>query len=286
MENKIIEEAKITEVNEIVKPTFNEEIKAEIKGISTIENNINKAKEYAINLRDYYSNITFTEEEKKQAEEEKAEINKQKKIVEDFRKKIVAEFNKPIEDFEKTAKETEKILKETYDFINEQVKVFDLAELEKVKEKVESYFNEYAISKDIDFIKLKDMNLSITKGLVTATGNLSKKAIEQINLFIDSVRKDLDLINTLEFKEEILIEFKKTLQCGSSIMLVQERHKQLEELKQEPKEEPKEEVIENKVLQAPKVEEKKYKMTFTVYGTKGQLSELTKYLEKEGLLNE
>lgn len=285
MENKI-EEANVTEVNEIVKPTFNEEIKAEIKGISTIENNINKAKEYAINLKEYYSKITFSEEEKKDAETEKAEINKQKKIVADFRKKIVADFNKPIEDFERTAKETEKILSETYDFINEQVKVFDQAELEKVREKVESYFNEYAISKDIDFIKFEDMKMSITKGCITASGNLSKKTMDQINLFVDSVRRDLDLIEQTDYKDEVLIEFKKTLQCGSSIVIVQDRHKQLEQLKQETNEEPKEEPIENKVLQAPVVEEKRYSMTFTVYGTKNQLSELTKYLEKEGLLNE
>lgn len=271
---------------EIIKPTFNEEIKAEIKGISTIENNINLVKDYAVNLQEYYKNVVFSEEEKKDAETEKAQINKQIKQVADFRKAIIQKYNEPIKQFEITAKETEKILKETYDFINEQVKVFDQAELEKIKEKVESYFNEYAISKEIDFIKLEDMKLSITKGLVTATGNLSKKAMEQINLFVDSVRKDLDLINTLEFKEEILIEYKKTLQCGSSIMLVQDRHKQLEELKQVPKEEPKNEVVENKVLQAPIVEEKRYSMTFTVYGTKSQLSELTKYLEKEGLLNE
>ena len=52
--------------------------------------------------------------------------------------------------FEDTAKQTEKLLKETYDLINSQVKAFDDEQLEKVKEKVESYFNEYAQSKNVD----------------------------------------------------------------------------------------------------------------------------------------
>ena len=149
-------------INEVmVKPQFNEEIKAEIKGIATIENNIQKAKEFALSLREYYSNITFTEEEKKTAEEEKAEINKQKKIVEDFRKKIVEEFNKPIAEFEKTAKETEKILKETYEFINNQVKEFDHKEIEQIKARIRMYFDEYADSQGLDFVCLEDMNMNI-----------------------------------------------------------------------------------------------------------------------------
>lgn len=266
-------------MQEITKPEFKEEIKAELKGITQIEDNIEKVKEYALSLKEYYQDITFTEDTKKQAEEQKADINKQKKQVADFRKQIIARYNEPIKLFEETAKETEKILGETYDYINEQVKEFDKKELSIVKEKLENYFNEYAESKEIDFVKFDDMDLVITKGLLTSTGNISKKIQEQINNYLDSIRNDLDLIKTLEFKEEILIEYKKTLLCASSIANVQERHRQLEEMKKEPLTD---ETVQEKIthLAAPIEEEKIFEMTFKVRATKTKLKELKEFLDR------
>lgn len=255
-----VKEADIFEEEALAKPEFKEEINAEIIGTTKIEDNIKKVKEYAIKVKEYYTGMVFTAETKEDAEKEKADINKFKKQVEDFRKQIVAKYNESIKLFEDTAKQTEKLLKETYDLINVQVKAFDDEQLEKVKEKVESYFNEYAQSKNVDFVNFSQMNISITKGLLTSTGNLTKKIQEQINEFVDRCSKDVELINTLEHKEEILIEYKKTLKSAESIALVMDRYKQLEEMKQE-KESTKEQVINDEEmlkkidsLSAPKVE--------------------------------
>ena len=233
---KTAEEANVVEEQAIVKPEFNEKLDAKVVGIAKIENNIEKAKEYAIELKKYYSNVVFTEETKKDAETERAQINKQKTLVADFRKKIVAEFNKPIENFETIAKETEKILKETADFITSKVSIYDQKELDNVKEIVQAYFEEYRISRGIDFVTFDRLGLNITKGLLTGTNNLTKKTQDTITNFIDGIRKDLDLIDSLEFKEEILVEYKRTLLCADSIALVQDRHKQLEEMKKQKEE--------------------------------------------------
>ena len=259
-----IKEATVIEKTALIKPKFDEEIKAEIKGISTIEDNIKKVKDYAIQIKEYYTGLIFTEETKAEAENEKADMNKFKKQVSDLRKRVVTDFNEPIRLFEETSKEAEKILAEAYELINTQVKVFDAKELEKIREKVESYFDEYAASKGIDFIKFAQMNLSITKGLLTSTNNLTKKTQDQINEFINQREKDLILIDSLEHKEEILIEYKKTLKAADSINLVMDRHKQLENMKkqEEMKEEQKltDEAMLNKIesLSAP-VEEVKQK---------------------------
>lgn len=257
---KDIQDAEVLEEKTLIKPEFKEEINAEIIGTSKIEDNIKKVKEYAIKVKEYYTGVVFTAVTKKDAEKEKADINKFKKQVEDFRKQIVAKYNEPIKLFEDTAKETEKLLKETYNLINVQVKAFDDEQLEKVREKIESYFNEYAQSKNIDFVNFSQMNISVTKGLLTSTGNLTKKVQDQINEFVDRCAKDVDLINTLEHKEEILIEYKKNLKSAESIALVMDRYKQLEEMKQE-KESAKERVINDEEmlkkidsLSAPKVQ--------------------------------
>lgn len=255
-----VKEAEIKEEKALVKPEFKEEINAEIIGTAKIEDNIKKVKEYAIKVKEYYTGLVFTVETKEDAEKEKADINKFQKQVKDFRKQIVAKYNEPIKLFEDTAKETEKLLKETYDLINVQVKAFDDEQLERVREKVESYFNEYAQSKNVDFVNFSQMNISVTKGLLTSTGNLTKKVQDQINEFVDRCAKDVDLINTLEHKEEILIEYKKTLKSAESIAMVMDRYKQLEDMKKE-KESTKEQVINDEEmlkridsLSAPKVE--------------------------------
>lgn len=257
-----VKEVEIIEEKTIVKPEFNEEIKAEIKSIGAVEDNISKVKDYAINLQKYYENVVFTEETKKDAEIEKAEINKFKDKVKSFRKQITEEYNKPIKVFEETAKETEKILEETYAAINSQVKHFDDVELQKIKETCEKYFNEYAASKKIDFVTFENMNVKIIKGLVTSTGALTKKTQDAISEFINQREKDLDLIRPLENADEILVEYKKTLKCADSIALVMDRHKQLEEMQQQKEEEKEQklndEVMLNKIdecLTAPSIED-------------------------------
>ncbi len=264
----------------IEKPILKEEVKANIVGVATIENNIEVAKEYALEMRDYYSQVVFSEETKKEAEEQKAEINKQKKKIEDFRKQIIARYNEPIKKFETIAKETEKILKETYDFINEQVKEFDNKELKEIEEKIRWYFNEYKQSQEVEFVTFEQLDLKITKGLITSTGNLNKKTQEQIKSFVDGVKKDLELIDTLEFKEEILVEYKKTLKCASAIADVQDRHRQLEEMKKPVTDDEVQEKISH--VSAPIEEEKKYQLTFKVTGTKTQLKQLKEFLESGG----
>ena len=290
-----VKEAEIFEEKALTKPEFKEEINAEIIGTAKIEDNIKKVKEYAIKVKEYYTGMVFTAATKEDAEKEKADINKFKKQVEDFRKQIVAKYNEPIKLFEDTAKETEKLLKETYDLINVQVKAFDDEQLEKVREKIESYFDEYAQSKNVDFVNFSQMNISVTKGLLTSAGNLTKKVQDQINEFIDRCAKDVDLINTLEHKEEILIEYKKTLKSAESIAMVMDRYKQLEDMKKE-KESTKEQVINDEEmlkrinsLSAPTVEEKANKnqeeileLTFKVRGTRAKLKALKEFLNNGG----
>jgi hypothetical protein len=190
------------------------------------------------------------------------------------------------------AKETEKTLGETADYITSQVSVYDEKKKQEAEEKIRLFFDEYAMSKEVDFVKFEDVGVKIGLNALTEKGSITKKIQDQITNFLDNVEKELQLINTLEFKDEILVEYKKTLKCASAIADVQDRHRQLEEM-QKQKEEKKEEPITDEKVQerishvtAPKVEEKKYSMTFTVTGTMARLKELKEYLKKEGFISE
>lgn len=273
----------------MIKPEFAGDIKAEIKGLAKIEDNIMEVKEYAIKLNDYYSNIVWTEDTLTDAKEEKANVNKFKDKVAEFRKNIIAEYKKPIEVFETTAKDTEKLLAETYDTINIQVKKYEEEKKEQIYQLCVDYFNEQAISKNIDFATFDQMNVNITLGMATKTGDLTKKTKEDIEAFVERIEKDIELINAGEYVNETLVEYKQTLNASQSILDVKRRMQQIEEEKAKQEEINKQKEIENETikkvdetLSAPKEEEKTYSVTFKVWGTIEELKRMKEYLVNGG----
>ena len=58
-----------------------------------------------------------------------------------------------------------------------------------------------------------------------------KSLKEQVRAFIDRIADDLALIETQENKEEILVEYKRTLNCSAAITEVVARHKAIEDEK-------------------------------------------------------
>lgn len=281
-EAKVVEE---TEKNELTKPEFRSEIKAELKGITQIEDNINDVKEYALKLSEYYNIKEFDEDTLKDAKNERAEVNKFKDKVSDFRKEITKKFNEPLEKFTNDAKETEKILKETYDTINGQIKAYEDKQKQEKEEEVKNYFNELCEAENIDFVDYEQANINVTL-------SASMKSLkEQAKKFVDKVVDDINLINSTQFVDEIMIDYKKDLNVSRAITEVNNHHAELEKVKQQ-----KEEQVEQKLndkemlnridnLSAPKVEktsEEVFEMTFKVRGTKEQLKAVKEFLVNGG----
>ena len=279
----------------LVKPEFNGEIQAKIKSVGEIESNMKEVKGYVEELNNYYKNINFTEETMKEAKDEKAKVNKFKTQVADYRKNIVAEYNKPIKTFEETARETEKLLTETYNTINKQVSSYEDEQKRKKEQQIKDYFEEYKTANDIDFVTYEQAKINVT---LTA----SKKSLkEQAKSFIDKIKDDLQLIETQECKEEILVEYKQNLNVSRSMQEVANRHKLLEEekRKQEGKVvtivsnenheitkesyEQLEEVF-NKPLEQPEEvkQEEILTLKFTVRGSREKLKELKNFLIQGG----
>lgn len=284
-EAKVVEE---TEKNELTKPEFKSEIKAELKGITQIEDNINDVKEYALKLSDYYSIKEFDEDTLKDAKNERNEVNKFKDKVAEFRKEITKKFNEPLEKFTTTAKETEKILKETYDTINSQIKAYEDKQKEKKEEKVKSYFTELCEAENIDFVNYEQANINVTLSAST------KSLKEQAKKFVDKVVDDINLINSTQFVDEIMIDYKKDLNVSRAITEVNNRHAELEKVKQQKEEQAEQKLNDKEMLNridslsAPKVEsadkssEEVFEMTFKVRGTKEQLKAVKEFLVNGG----
>ena len=280
----------------IIKPTFNGQIQAKISQLGKIESNMEDVKAFVEQLKGYYQDVKFDENTLKEAKEEKAKINKFKTEVADYRKDIIKQWKEPVDNFEKSAKEVESLLTETYDIINNQVSAYDNQKKQEKENNLRDYFKELQESTRIDFVTFENANLNIT---LTATEKALK---EQLRVFFDKIKTDLEIIDTMDNKIEILAEYKTNLDLKKSILVVSERKereaeeiKRQQELAKQKEEESKTTTAENlsneDEIIAPKEikqeqEEKIYTMTFKVSGTMEQLKELKEYLKERKLINE
>lgn len=240
--------------------------------------------------------LVCTEESIKTIKQIRADLNKEFKELETQRKNVKEQILAPYIQFEEVYK--------TY--ISEKYKSADVDLKQKIDttenelkaqkgQEIRDYFEEYKTANNIDFVNFEQANINVT---LTA----SKKSLkEQAKKFIDEIVDDLKLIETQECKEEILVEYKQTLNISRAIQDVANRHKLLEEEKKRQEEKLKEleEVsklananISNEIpstaqeiLAKPTVEEKQEEiltLKFTVKGTRSKLKELKKFLEEGG----
>lgn len=265
--NQELEEKEIKEtIEEVeVKEEKTEEININeilvVEQVPKIFEDLEKIGTYLDKTLEGIDEIECTESNKQEVKRKKAEINNTKTLLENKRKEIKAKIEEPYNIIESKYNEFVKNKLDTaIQTLSDKIDSIEDEQKSEIEEKCKNYFKEYAISKNIEFLKFENMNLKIVLGLVTSAGALTKKTQDTIREFIDRVRKDLDLIETLDFKDEILVEFKKTLACADSIALVQDRHKQLEEMKKQKEEQKEKQITDesmlnriDKVLSAPTI---------------------------------
>lgn len=218
----------------------------------------------------------------------RAELNKDFQGWEDKRKEVKSKIMTPYENFESVYKEC---ITHTYtEAGNELKRKIDAVEDElkrRKKEEVTAYYSEYAAAKNIDFVSFERAGINIT--LSASIKNLK----EQCAKFLDKVAEELALIDTQEYKSEILVEYKKYFNAAMAITIVSDRHKEMEAEEKAQKERAEKESAEaataaeidkviddspDEILTAPIVEEPKYKMSFTIKGTKAQLTSVKNYI--------
>lgn len=165
-----------------------------------------------------------TDETVKEVKKERAKLNGDLAILEEQRKAAKNEIMAPYNHFEEVYKdcvsapfkEADATLKERIDAVERQLKVEKETDLRL-------YFDEYAISKGIDWIKYAQANLNVT---LSAS---SKQLREEIKSFIDATADAIAMIEEHPYRDEVMVEYKATLNAPSAIITVSNRHKKIEE---------------------------------------------------------
>lgn len=247
---------------------------------------------------DTANKLVCNEDTVKEVKKLRTDLTKQFNELEDQRKAVKNAVLKPYNDFEEIYKEcvsnkfksADTVLKTKIDSVENELKAQKEAE-------VRALFEEYKTSLNIDFVTFENMGLKI--GLSDSMKSLKTKATE----WLDKINDDLKLIETQEHKEEILVEYKGSLNVSQAIVNVNARFKAIEEekarqeqLRLAKEEEAKRVEAVNQIIveeipvetQAPVIEEipvaePKYTMSFRVTGTKEQLKAVKEFIIEMGL---
>lgn len=239
--------------------------------------------------------LICTEDTVKDVKKVRSELNKDLKDYEERRKAVKKAIMTPYEQFETvykdcisdTYKKADTELKGKIDSVENELK-------EQKKAEVKGYFDEYLTATGIDFVTFENANINVTL-------SASMKSLkEQAKAFIDKIVDDLNVINTQEHKDDILYEYKASLNVSAAITTVTNRYKAIEAAKAREKERKAREQAEaeaaakvEEVVEAvapptvepiapPVEEEKTYTLKFTVRGTMQQLKALKEFLNNGG----
>lgn len=239
--------------------------------------------------------LVCTEDTVKEVKAVRAELNKDFKEFEERRKTVKKAIMTPYEAFETVYKDC---VSDTYKKADVELKAkIDNVENELKAQKtadVKAYFDECLQSKGIDFVTYENANINVTL-------SASMKSLkEQAKTFVDRICDDLHLIDTQEYKDEILYEYKQSLNVSGAITTVLNRYKAIEEAKAAEEERKAKEQAEKeaaakveKVVEtltpptaepiAPPVEEEPVlTLKFTVRAKRSKLKELKEFLNNGG----
>lgn len=196
-----------------------------IKQLPVIEDQLQAVKKSIEERVQTALSLVCTEDTYKSIKKVRSELNKEYQELEKRRKEVKAQILKPYESFEGVYKECAGDLYSNADAQLEK-KINEVEDgLKKQKEEeLEAYFKEYRASLGLaeDFVSLGAAGIRV--GLSDSMNTLKKSAAE----FLDRIASDLQVIEGLESRDEVLTEYRNSYNLSGSMLIVENRHKLIE----------------------------------------------------------
>lgn len=166
--------------------------------------------------------LAITEDTVKEIKKRRTELNKSFKMLEDQRKEVKSAIMAPYEAFEEVYKRyVTDIFKPADAKLKTRIDEVENALLDNKKADVAAYFKEKAAAHNIDFVSFDQLGIKVT------FSDSMKKLKEQVDDALNKISGDLAVIATLEFPEEILVEYKENLNLTNSVLTVKTRRAKL-----------------------------------------------------------
>ena len=186
-----------------------------------VQNQIKKEVECALSL-------VCTADTIQTVKQTRAELNKQFEELEEVRKQVKRAVMAPYDRFEAVYKEcvsnefkhADAALKQKVDSVESEMK-------QKCEANLRMYFDECCVAYNIDFIKYEDAHIKVD--MASAKAKTPKKLMEQIRCFVESVAEQVAMISSMNNADEIMVEFKQSLNAAAAIAIVEKRNRMIEE---------------------------------------------------------
>ena len=278
-------EEKVIDVNELIKVESLPKIFYQLEEIGKVVDNA------LVGIND----MVCDEDNKKEVKKRKQEITAFKNLMESKRKEIKNQVMEKYNEFNKKYEEEVKIkLENAENILTEKYTAIEIQQKQEKEKELREFVEQHCKDKNVH-IEFERIGLNIT--LSASIKSLKEQAL----VFIDKVVSDLKLIELEEYKDEILLEYNQNLNFAEAKLIVADRHKKLEEIKEQQKEvqlrideeakivEQIEEVVEE--ISTPveiettveDLENEKWVLSFTVKGSKEKLKKLKEYIIELGL---
>lgn len=206
--------------------------------LQIISDEVDKEIEIALSLE-------CDEDSKTEVKKARARLNKIATTLEEKRKQVKNAIMNPYQEFENIYNELVKDkLKNADNILKEKIQNIEIEQINEKLHELENFANEYFIANNIqDLVKFEDIGLNIT--LSASMKSLKDKII----IFCEKITNDLKLIELEEYKDEILLEYKKCFDFHKAKLEIIYRHDDLEELKRKHEELEKKQQEEQKVIE-------------------------------------
>lgn len=245
--------------------------------------------------------LVCNDENLEQVRAVRSDLNKIFASMEEQRKSVKKSIMGPYEAFEKVYKEcvTEPFKRADAD-LKSKVSAVENGIKSDCETKMRQYFSELCAAEHVEWLKFEWVGLKID--LATARQKSHSKLREQIAGFVVGVAQAVNTISKMDDAEEIMVEYRKCLDMGRAIGIVQDRHQRVEEERQEAEarraaQEAQDTAVQKVEAVAPPAvfdppmaapvpqqeNEKVYKCPFTVWGSKAQLKKLKEFMNQEGI---
>lgn len=237
--------------------------------------------------------LVCTEETVKAVKAARSDLNKKFQELESQRKAVKSAVLEPYERFESVYREcvsnafrdADAKLKAKIDSVESEMK-------QRCEDELREYFSELCAAQHVEWLGYERAGVRVD--MASARQKTPKKLREQLVQFVSRVSSDVERISEMEGAEEILVEYKRTLNAVDAIGVVHERHRRIEseraaqEARAVQRERESEAIARVEAVAPPVILEEKeperfYKCAFTVRATMEKLKKLKKFLIEEGI---
>lgn len=193
-----------------------------INQLPIISEQLDKVKDEIKRRTAFADTVTVSEENRQEIKKIRAAMNAEKSRLDEVYKKALEAVIAPIQVVQDKYKDCVGLYTKANSQLKAKIDVIeDGLKLEK-ENSVKEYFEELVTAKKIDSISFERLGLKITLSVS------EKKLKEQVNNIVERVATDLKAIEIQENKEEILVEYKKSLNVSEAVSIVDARHKAIQ----------------------------------------------------------